>query len=581
MNHSTARLILSNLRERIEPSKDGLFRLEGVITKKEIEALDLMIADSSNESSGGAVTTGATSTQTGLEATSPTNESKLDQALKSFEDDEVVLDLSVFSLPESKNNYRVCLDFGTAMSKATFVSENEEADFEDIRVLRLGVPGNQEEVDEFMLISSIFIDAEGLIWFGQNAIERAHDAPEDGGARIDNIKRWLSEGNLSTAVEPTNNPTAFSITYEDLILAYLSFFTWAVNSSIKEAAAEFNVPKNFRRRFAMPCFPRANAKIVEHKLMELLGEAQIIADTFSGEIHDGLPIAKFLAAAQQVRSIKRSYNFIEGSITEPLGVAGSLLSWKASHDSLALVVDIGAGTSDFSLYRLQLTADEDGEVDKSKTIAMEVEGSARGITQAGNHLDRILKGFILSRASISSSHPKFTNIAYDLERNIRDYKEALFNTGSVFIVLYNDDSVEISLSEFLEHDAVKEFEVFLQKTQMDVLESVSPDFMNWVRVNPARSLIVVLTGGGASLPMAKKLAIGSVLVNGSLVSLAPAQAFPAWLQKDYPDLEDSYGRIAVSLGGARKNVIQSMGVVTITGTGLGGHVLERFPTRGT
>src|SRR6188768_3008704 len=109
--------------------------------------------------------------------------------------------------------------------------------------------------------------------------------------------------------------------------------------------------------------------------MTLLGEAQVIADTFQDEIHEGLSLGRFLSAVEQLRAEKRTYGFIEGSVTEPLGVAGSFLSWRSEQDSLALVVDIGAGTSDFSLYRLKVVFDEDGEIDKDKTIAMEVEGS--------------------------------------------------------------------------------------------------------------------------------------------------------------------------------------------------------------
>lgn len=573
MDVDTAKIILSNLRERIEAGSDGRFRLDGIITKRELEAFDFLVSGSSVESPSSTPKPPLGSPR------EPKDIGALPAATLAAEDD-VALDLSTFDLPDSNVAYRVCLDFGTAMSKATFVNDNEDTSFEDIRVLRLGIPGDQEEVDVVMLVSSIFIDDKGRIWFGQNAVEQAHGAPEGSNTRIDNVKRWLSEGNLSTQVEPIHNPTTYDITYEDLVLAYLSFFTWTVNSALTKDVTEMSVPRNFRRRFAMPCFPRPNAKMVASKLTTLLGEAQIIADTFGNDIHEGLALGRFLSSVKQLRSDKHSYAFIEGSITEPLGVAGSLLSWRSAHDSLALVVDIGAGTSDFSLYRLQVCVDDDGEVDPSKAVALEVDGSARGITEAGNHLDHILKAFILNRAGITTSHPKFNNIAYGLERDIRDHKETLFNMGSVLIVLYNDEVVEISLDEFLEHDAVKAFEASLRKTLCDVLEAVNPDFINWVRFNPSRNLIIVLTGGGAELPMAKKLASGTVLVKGSPVTVAAAQAFPAWLQKDYPDMQDYYARIAVSLGGARKNLIQSLGVATTTGSGMGGHVLDRIPTRG-
>ncbi|HET9034082.1 MAG TPA: hypothetical protein VFN25_14405 [Dokdonella sp.] len=576
MDITLAKAILSNLRERIEPDTSGRYRLEGIITQRELEALDALLAEVSVESSATKPKAPAASSPVTPEPQSLLAAPPSKPIVEPSIDIEVPLDLTAVTLPECATSFRVCLDFGTAMSKATFVSDNEDTNFEDIKVLRLGIPGDQEEIDEFMLISSLFIDAQGLIWFGKKAMEHAHATSDGSTTRLDNIKRWLSEGNLSTPVESIHNPTTHNITYEDLVLAYLAFFTWAVNAALSEDIVEATVPRNFPRRFAMPCFPRPNAEQVRLKLMSLLGEAQIIADTLKDEIHEGLPLGRFLAAVKQLRASKRSYPFIEGSITEPLGVAGSLLSWRSRHDSLALVVDIGAGTSDFSLYRLLVSIDDDGEVDSAKTTAMEVDNSARGITEAGNHLDHLLKAFILGQAGITAAHPQFTNIAYHLERDIRDHKETLFNTGSVFIVLYNDETVEVSLDEFLAHDAVKGFEESLRDTLVEVLEAVDPEFINWVRVNASRNLVIVLTGGGAGLPMARKLAAEAVLVNGSPVAVAAAQSFPAWLQKDYPDLEEYYPRVAVSLGGARKNVIRSKGVAKTTASGLGGHVLDRF-----
>jgi molecular chaperone HscA len=488
----------------------------------------------------------------------------------------VHLDLSTLQLPPIDQPYRVCLDFGTAMSKATFVYDNARDDLEEIQVLMLGVPGDQEQVDEFMLVSSVFIDSEGLLWFGQHAVEQAQATSEGASARMDNIKRALSEGNLGEPVGPSHNPTRYSLTYEDVVLAYLAFFTWTINYALLNDVDEPKVARNFKRRFAMPCFPRAGAQLVRDKLKVLLGEAQVLADTFQEDIHSGLPLSRFLGAIKQLRSEKRSYPFIEDSVTEPLGVAGSLLSWRNGHDSLALVVDIGAGTSDFSLYRLKVTIDEDGAIDRKKTIAGEVDGTARGITEAGNHLDKILQAFILKRSGVDATHANYQNIAHALERDIRNYKEALFTTGSAYVVLYTGDAVEIALDEFMALEAVSAFEASLRKTLISILESADPAWIDWVRSDASRRLTIVLTGGGATLPMAKRLAEGAVTAHGITIPVAAAKSFPDWLRDDYPDLESPYPRIAVSLGGARKNIISSMGALKTTASGTGNYTLDRY-----
>lgn len=577
MDVTKARVILGNLRERIEIGDDGKFRLSGVITQSELNALELFAFDSSFKESSlvEAASVPVTSTECPESNVIAFPSGGFADSVETR--DPVELDLTTLLLPDVDSNYRVCMDFGTAMSKATFVKDDASG-FEHVQVLRLGIPGDQEQIDEVMLVSSVFIDAEGLIWFGQRAVEQAQLAPDGRNLRMDNIKRALSEGVLGEPVPSAFNPTSEDMTNEDVVLAYLAFFTWAVNQSLKQDVDATQVSRNFARRFAMPCFPRANAKIVESKLRILLGEAQILSDTFEHEMNSGLHLKDFLSACEQLRSQSRNYEFIKCSVTEPLGVAGSLLSWNSSQDSLALVVDIGAGTSDFSLYRLNVVVDEDGEI--TNATAGEVDKTARGITEAGNHLDKLLLGHILKKAGVSSSDPRFKVITHDLERSIRDYKESLFNGGVAAMTLKNGESVEVTLEEFLSLDTVGAFEQSLRTTLIETLESSHPDWIQWVRANASRYLTVVLTGGGAMLPMARKLTEGFVTAHGISIPVIAAKPFPEWLSKDYPDLEDHYSRIAVSLGGARQNTISSMGVLRSTGIGIGGYKLDRFQSRG-
>lgn len=572
MDNTTAKVILSNLRERIEIGSDGKYRLAGLITLKELEALDHFI----NEVAPEPIAPTRRLEPTAAEANEQPQKFKPDPAQPVAP--EIHLNLSTLSLPDSNADYRVCLDFGTAMSKATFVHDDDDDDLEDIQVLKLGVPGDQENIDEYMLVSSVLIDADGVLWFGQKAVEQSQKVTEGDHLRMDNIKRALSEGNLGEVLDSRFNPTSYLLTYEDIVLAYLSFFTWAVNYAVLHDVDAAEVAPNFKRRFAMPCFPRVNARLVEAKLKQLLGEAQVLADTFGDDLHQGLPLESFLAALKSLRSEKRNYPFIDGSVTEPLGVAGSLLSWRGSHDSLALVVDIGAGTSDFSLYRLHVTENEDGSF---KSVAGEVDGTAHGITEAGNHLDNILKAYTLSKAKVNAQHPRYINIIHALDRDIRHYKEVLFNRGSALVVLYTNDAVDVSLDDFLQLDAVKAFGDSLRSELVKTMQDAHPDWVHWVRANPSRYLTIVLTGGGAALPMAKKLAEGTITAHGITIPVVPAKAFPSWLEKDYPDLETPYSRIAVSLGGARKNIIHPMQrPLTATGNGIGGYTLERFPSRG-
>ena len=64
--------------------------------------------------------------------------------------------------------------------------------------------------------------------------------------------------------------------------------------------------------------------------------------------------------------------------------------------------------------------------------------------------------------------------------------------------------------------------------------------------------------------MVRALADGEVRVSGTDLRLVQSPQFPKWLGEGYPELEDDYPRIAVSLGGARQKVINRSGVAKVT-----------------
>lgn len=563
MDEAIVRILFGNLINRIASRDDGSFHLPGVITKDEY----LVMKQVASKIAGQVFPAGAPPTPP-VNATDsvpelpampspavPTDEHGVATAeTREKEKAEIVLDFSSLTSPTGHDDSRLCLDFGTAMSKATLV-DDASGDDEVIEVLKLGIPGDQEQVSETMLVSSVFIDGEGRIWFGKAAEDRSRLENVDGTRqRLDNIKRRFSEAGLDDLLGERLNPTEIPVRYRDMILAYLSFFTWAVNVCLDR----LGYTKNVQRRFAIPCLEGEKRREVASELGRLVGQAQVLADTFGNRLADGISLLTFMRAAVQLRQQSLRFPFVLEELTEPLGVAGSLLNWKKSDNRLAMVIDVGAGTSDFSLYRLSV------DPTSGKNSAVEVEGSSRGITEAGNYLDRILIALILKRAGVTTDHPRFRAISGQLELDIRDLKESLFNDKSVFVPINDAEDVEISLEEFLETDAVVKFGSSLKAAMQSILEEVDDSFIHWVSRTPGRYLTVVLTGGGSSLPMVTALAEGTLKVGNDSVPLAVALPFPKWLEDSHPDLESDYPRVAVSLGGARRRIIRSHGRAKVT-----------------
>lgn len=565
MNKVKASILISNLIERVVTDSSGSMSLPGLLTANELRALQF----ATTEFDGSVTTTGVMPRvkPTLSEPHSATPVSSPQQVAEKIAPP-ISLDMSVLKMPKL-TNMRICLDFGTAMSKATLVLDGND---EEIVVLELGKPGDQEEISNVMLISSVYIDNAGLIWFGKNAVDRSLIEGEDGSRqRLDNIKRRLSEDGFDDVVGvPVFAPHGVEVTYGQMILAYLMFLTWATS----RALASFGYQRNVQRRFAMPCFPSDKSRDVSHELRQMLGEAQVLADTFSKSMNSGIPVADFLGAVKTLKTAKVDYPFIAEDITEPLGVAGALLNWRNRVDMLAMVIDVGAGTSDMSLYRIVV------DPTNGLNTAREVSNSARGVTEAGNFLDRILIEFILKKAGVKSSMDGAVTSRSKLELNIRDYKETLFNEKFLFVALSNDQDVEIELEEFLALEAVQGFGATLKATMEEILESVDASFVEWILSNPMRYLTVVMTGGGAALPMVQELAKGSVMVRGQKVPVQPALPFPNWLKAEHPELEDDFPRIAVSLGGARKKLIQRGSEVSVTGGLTSVPKLEGYYQRG-
>lgn len=551
MDATEARALVRNLLERITQDPGGCRRLEGVVTAHEVKALEWLLAFDREGKLQPPISVQDDEAASSA-AAAPTEE--LGRPTRP-------LDLSSLDDMPDASQARLCIDFGTAMSKATLVLDGPADGDEDIHVLELGTPGDQQEVSQTMLVSSVYIDNEGRLWFGQAAVARSLLEAEGGSRqRLDNIKRRLSEDGLGDKVERQFNPLCdrLDITYGDMVLAYLAFLTWAVGECLTSLGQRRNLP----RRYAMPCFEEAKAREAKQCLEQYLGEAQVLADTYAEVMHQGLPLEEFIASVAALRAQPRNYSFVLGGLTEPLGVAGSLISWRNRIDMLAMVIDIGAGTSDLSLYRVLV------DPERGLNDAIEIPRAARGITEAGNYLDRVLIEFILKKAEITSQHPEWISQRGRLELRIRDYKETLFNDGSVIVTLSAGTTAEdvvIELDEFCKLGAVEQFSRSLRDAMQKALEDVAPSWVDWIRANPQRYLTVALTGGGAKLPMVQRLSRESISVRGERIRVEPALSFPTWLGEQYLDLEEDYTRIAVSLGGARKSLIKLQGQATVTG----------------
>ena len=216
MNDNEARTLLRNLLDRVE-KVDGGYRLAGLLTEGELGAIRVALA-------GLAEAVEIEGEERNLTAAEPA-------IVEAVGVDRTAIDVD---LPK---DVRICLDFGTAMSKATLVEES--GDEERVEALQLGEIAGQQSSD-YLLLSSVYISDDGVLLFGEVAVERSYQEGMDGRRqRLDNIKRRMSETGWEEEVLPEYNPTEVDVTYGDMVLGYLTYFTWTANECAKGSATAY------------------------------------------------------------------------------------------------------------------------------------------------------------------------------------------------------------------------------------------------------------------------------------------------------------------------------------------------------
>ena len=446
----------------------------------------------------------------------------------------------------------MCLDFGTAMSKAfAAVAPDDYLDLE------LGAAAGR---NGYMLPSSIFIGDDGKAYFGFEAIDLSQDLADSGRERLDSIKGWLSlrrEGNLdgdAFLLQPALNPTVYKLTQGDLIRIYLAYLTDMANIALGTwQLGEQTVGRYVKRRFARPCWPdAAQAQWADKLMRSMLAEAQILADTFSGRWTGGIDVAELKAAVEGIKILgKRPDYLIDVGVPEPVAVAAGAIADSENLRDAFMVVDVGAGTTDFGLF-VSTRKPEDDE-----PRVFQVPASIQGLMQAGDKVDGMLRAFIAHKEKVDKSDNSGRMILADLSRRIRGLKEVLFKTGKLEYALADGTVGHVVLEDFLADATVKRFGLAIDAGFKKALEALDDTWLRWLAMDGVR-LHVVLTGGSSELPMMKILGQGMIEVRGFRILRKSVDPKPEWMDGVSGELSAVYPQLAVAIGGVAETMPETL-----------------------
>ena len=255
---------------------------------------------------------------------------------------------------------------------------------------------------------------------------------------------------------------------------------------------------------------------------------------------------------------------------EALAAASARLWNDGSARDVMLVVDVGAGTTDLSLFWV---VQREASFHRAWPIA------DAGIRQAGDTLDRLLVEALLRKAGIGRDETGERARRGLRRRGVRGLKETLFETGSVTAILVNDETVTLSREEFIDSDGVRKFSERIAGEIQQLLDEVDE---SWGRAAGAPGITLVLTGGGCDLPMITGLKDRKWRLGERTVGCRLAPRAPRGLADEFSeDFIDAYPRLAVAMGGALRTRLDEKDVMKewMGGMSQPGR-LERFPTKG-
>ena len=535
--------------------------------------------------------------------------------------DRTVLELNGPHVPD----WVLCVDFGTAMSKAFACrtdgeSALDELELDDLDLLELplgnadrragvaGPAGYGADDSVYAVVSSVWIDDDGLMYAGSGAQDRGR-LYERAGAnreRLDSIKQQISQ--IATAHYPDSpslaperrpltrkvNPTSVELTYEDAITFYLSYLTDLAVTQLEE---EEKIGSRYvKRRFTLPWWKDERQRRWGAALMaRVLARAQLAADTFHGRWKEGIPVSEVkavlkLAAGHDDRLtwlLDRSggENRQDGDDrVDALATMGGGLEALAAasgrvwtHKSvrvreLMLVVDVGAGTTDLSLFLVV----QDGR----RRRAFPVAPGGTAIGQAGDDLDFRLLEQLLNRAHVGEDPALRERMGAGLRlKGVRRMKETLFRVGVVDEILENDEPVKLTRKDFLASEAVKGFEDAICREIGDLLGDVDESFYPVV---DRKGLTLVLTGGGCGLPMIRGLKDRIWSIGGKPVGCRLAKDVPDFVKERFgAEFAGEYPQLAVAMGGAMPWRLDERRMLRVfAGGARDPGPVEKFPTRG-
>lgn len=431
--------------------------------------------------------------------------------------------------------WTLCIDFGTAFSKAAVAPSTSWSAFDpaQVRPLMLGGPG---QGNSFLLDSAVFVDDDRIL-FGAAAVARAEALAGQKRMALKSFKTLLSVSDLERALN-TGLPRSLDphrvFVQRDLIVLYLAYLSAAIG---RACAADPVLTRGvtFDCRYAAPAWRSGDSAGNHDIVVRLFGEGDAVRAALGSEIlsHHGVPIKTALDAVTAARTADTS-NAQMGLIYEATAAAAYTSIGLADSASHLIVVDMGAGTTDIAA--MTQTGGPLQELPEARVT----------LKQAGDFVDRVIANIALEACPELKTPQRQAELWRSMFQSMRDIKESLFLDGRVAF-RHEGRTITITLKDLERDEDFREFAANLERAYEHGL-IVARDH---AKREKSRDLQAVAVGGGAFAPFIQKL-IRKKPPSAGRIKVKPRPATPDWAHAPEfgGNLAPVFPQLAIAIGGA-------------------------------
>lgn len=433
---------------------------------------------------------------------------------------------------------RVCIDFGTALSKASVCLDPTMPLELGVKPLAIGAVARAEH--SLLVPSVLFVDG-GRLFFGPDALDHARNGLNASRDPLLSFKTVLGARNLqealTTRLPPSVDPTG-TFRQRDALVLYLAYLDQLIREALDNAP---NMPPNVaeaKRRYTSPVW-RPGAGI--DQVFEIIfNESDAVSRRLSKLLlaPDGVSIAQCRDALDKAAATPGDAR-LETGVFEPHAAAAASMAFTNMPTRFVLVFDMGAGTTDIAAFEF----DESTE----PPALSEIKAARQCSALAGDEIDRILIDLHMRKRGAGRNREEDLRAFRATRLSARELKKALFTQGRCVLKL-DGKATAVRLEEFLEDG---NFRKFLGLLKGAILASLAP-VMERAMQTRSEFIEVVLAGGGSQLPFMADLVHSAAAERQSPVRLRVGPLSPASALYDSVDASLSvvFPQIAMSIGGA-------------------------------